>query len=199
MTWNDIDVFMLDSRWFRSNDVMKDSVDGKPNPDKRMFGKKQMDWLKNALLQSKYNYNISFRFIATGSQVLNPFSDKDCLRHYPVEYEELIDFITDNDINGVVFLTGDRHHSEIIKMERENTYPLYDITASSLTAGISKTSGEEINNPYRVSPEVQEHNYARISLSGVKLNRKMTVEFLNVRGQKITDWSVLLKDLTAKK
>ncbi len=27
MTWNDVDVFMLDSRWFRSNDLMKDSVD----------------------------------------------------------------------------------------------------------------------------------------------------------------------------
>lgn len=199
MTWNDIDVFMLDSRWFRSNDVMKDSIVGKPNPDKRMFGEKQMEWLKNALLQSKYNSNISFRFIATGSQVLNPYSTKDCLRSYPVEYQELINFITDNGINGVVFLTGDRHHSEIIKQERSGTYPLYDITASSLTAGISKTSGDEVNNPYRVSPEVQEHNYARISFSGEKPDRKMTVEFLNTKGQKITDWSILLKDITAKK
>lgn len=199
MTWNDVDVFMLDSRWFRSNDLMKDSVDDKPNPEKRMFGVKQMDWLKNALLQSKYNSNISFRFIATGSQVLNPYAGKDCLKDYPIEYNELINFITENNINGIIFLTGDRHHSEIIKLERNGTYPLYDITASSLTAGISKTSGEEINNPHRVSPEIQQHNYARIAISGDKLDRKLTVEFLDINGKKITSWSVPLKDVSGKK
>ncbi len=164
-----------------------------------MFGVKQMDWLKNALLQSKYNSNISFRFIATGSQVLNPYAGKDCLKDYPIEYNELINFITENNINGIIFLTGDRHHSEIIKLERNGTYPLYDITTSSLTAGISKTSGEEINNPHRVSPEIQQHNYARIAISGDKQNRKLTVEFLDINGKKITSWSVPLKDVSGKK
>jgi alkaline phosphatase D len=37
-------------------------------------------------------------------------------------------------IEGVIFLDGDRHHSEITKLEREGTYPLYDFTISSFTA-----------------------------------------------------------------
>lgn len=195
-TWNDVDVFMLDSRWFRSNDLMKDSLDGSANAEKRMFGAKQMDWLKNALLESKYNRNISFRLIANGSQVLNPVSPVDCLNDYPIEYEELLRFLDENNINGVVFLSGDRHHSEIIRLTRENNYPLYDITCSSLTAGVSATRGDEKNNPYRVSEEIVAHNYARISFSGEKENRRMTVTFLDVNGKKISDWSILLKDIS---
>lgn len=198
-TWNDIDVFMLDSRWFRSNDEMADSVGGQPNADKRMFGKKQMEWLKNALLESRYNGNISFRLIATGSQVLNPLSTKDCLVHYPVEYAELMAFLDQYNINGVIFLTGDRHHSEVIKRERKGRYPLYDITSSSLTAGIARTYGDEKNNPDRVSMEVTEHNYSRISVTGPKDQRKLTVEFMNIKGEKITEWSVLLKDVSGNK
>jgi alkaline phosphatase D len=196
LTWNDIDVFMLDARWFRSNDLMKDSVEGKPNPEKRMFGPKQMEWLKNALLESKYNWNTSFRIIATGSQVLNPVSGEDCLKNYPVEYDELLQFIADNNINGVVFLTGDRHHSEVIELKRPGNYPLYDITASSFTAGIAATRGEEKNNPYRVSAELDEHNYARVSISGAKKERKLAVEFMNIHGKKIGEWSVMLKDIS---
>lgn len=158
-----------------------------------------MEWLKNALLESKYNRNTSFRIIATGSQVVNPVSPVDCLKDYPVEYDELLRFIADNEINGVVFFTGDRHHSEIIELKREGTYPLYDITVSSLTAGISATRGDEKNNPYRVGPEIAEHNYGRISFSGQKENRKMAVEFMNVRGEKLSEWSVVLKDVSTNR
>lgn len=198
-TWNDIDVFLLDSRWFRNNDEMKDSVNGKPNTAKRMFGQQQLEWLKNALLESSYNDNISFRLIATGSQVLNPLSTKDCLVHYPVEYQELLDFLASYRINGVVFLTGDRHHSEVIRLEREGGYPLYDVTSSSLTAGISRSWGPDKNNPHRVSAEVAEHNYSRISITGTGENRRLGVEFMNIRGEKISEWSVLLKDVSARK
>jgi alkaline phosphatase D len=199
MTWNDVDIFMLDDRWFRNNDRMKDSVDGKPNPGKKMFGNQQLEWLKNSLLGSQGNVNISFRIIATGSQVLNPYSPLDCFHHYPVEYNELMNFIQDNNINGVVFLTGDRHHSEIIKADRAGTYPLYDITSSPLTSGTAKTFGAEINNPSRVGAEIDEQNYTRISFSGPKINRKMTVEFISIRGQQLGEWSVMLKDISVAK
>jgi alkaline phosphatase D len=197
ITWNDADIFMLDDRWFRSNDRMKDSIEGKPNAAKKMFGEQQMEWLKNSLLGSQGNLNISFRIIATGSQVLNPLSPYDCFRHYPDEYNELMNFIKDNKISGVVFLTGDRHHSEIIRSERTGAYPLYDITSSPLTSSVAKTFNEEKNNPFRVIPEIDEQNYTKISFSGSKTERKMTVEFLGIKGQKAGEWSVMLKDITA--
>ena len=196
ITWNDVDVFMLDDRWFRSNDDLKDSINGQPNINKKMFGEAQMEWLKNALVNSNNNPNISFRIIATGSQVLNPLSPWDCFRHFPAEYDELMSFIEDNKINGIVFLTGDRHHSEIIKKQRQNAYTLYDITASPFTSGVAKTNGAEINNTYRVGSETDAQNYARISFTGAGKNRKMTTEFLGVKGELLGTWSILLSEIS---
>lgn len=194
-TWNDLDVFLLDDRWFRSNDGMPDSINGQPNDNKKMFGKQQLEWLKNALLQSNANYNINFRIIATGSQVLNPMSPYDCFRHYTTEYKELINFLTETKINGLLFLTGDRHHSEVIKFERDNAYTLYDITSSPLTSGSHKFGGAEKNNPSRVAGIDNIQNYSRISFSGKKNDRKMKVEFIDAKGKILTEWTVDAKQL----
>jgi alkaline phosphatase D len=190
-SWGDVDVFITDSRWFRSDTKMKDSINGKPNPEKRMLGVEQMEWLKNSLLFS----TATFKIIALGSQVLNPVSPFDKLKNFPVEYDELMNFLTENKINGVLFITGDRHHSEIIKMERPGTYPLYDITVSPLTSGTHAFYGVEKNNPYRVFGLDEKQNYARFSFSGYRNNRKLSVAFLGVKGNKLGEWSISEKDL----
>lgn len=199
ITKNDIDIFMLDDRWFRSADEMADSVNGQPNPDKLMWGKKQLEWLKNALLVSKNNVTISFRIIATGSQVLNPVSPFDCAAHYPAELNELKAFIKDNQIDGVVFLDGDRHHSEVIKVEQEGMYPLFDITASPLTSGSHKFGGPEKNNPYRVMGVEDIQNFSKITISGARNDRTLKVEFIGPKGDKLNEWSVNEKVLQFKK
>jgi alkaline phosphatase D len=198
-TYNDIDIFMLDDRWFRSNDDTPDSINGQVNTNKKMYGTQQMEWLKNALLQSNGNHNITFKIIATGSQVLNPMSPFDCFRHFSAEYKEMMDFIKDNNINGVVFLTGDRHHSEVIKVDRNGTYPLYDITASPLTSGSHKWGKEEKDNPYRVVGVENMQNYSKITFSGERKNRQMNVAFFDPKGIKQTEWSVGIKELTSTK
>lgn len=190
-TWGDADVFLTDDRWWRSADRMKDSVHGKPNPDKRVLGAQQMEWLKNSLLYS----SATFKIIAMGSQVLNPVSPYDKLADFPVEYDELMNFIREYKINGVLFLTGDRHHSEIIKVDRPGTYPLYDITVSPLTSGTHTFGGPEKNNPFRVLGIDEKQNYARFSFSGKRNERKLTVEFLGIKGEKLGEWSIGEKDL----
>ncbi len=196
-SWNDVDFFLLDDRYFRSNDDLVDSVNGQPNEEKRMWGRKQMEWLKNALLQSNYNKNTGFKVIATGSQVLNQRSPFECLRRFPAEFKELMDFLDQHKINGVVFLTGDRHHSEIVRYQRPGNYTLYDITSSPLTSGISRPHEMEKNNPDRVGEAINIQNYSRVSFTGEKENRRMTVEFLDIKGVKISEWSIPIKELTA--
>lgn len=191
MTWGDADIFITDDRWWRSADRTKDSVDGKPNPEKRMLGKQQMEWLKNSLLYS----SATFKIITVGSQVLNPVSPFDKWRDFPAEYDELMDFLKEYNVTGVLFLTGDRHHSEIIKVERPGTYPLYDITVSPLTSGTHQFGGAEKNNPYRVFGLAEKQNYGKFSFSGPRGNRKLTVEFLGIKGEKLGEWSVNEKEL----
>ena len=190
-SWGDADIFMTDDRWWRSNDELKDSVDGKPNPDKRMLGTQQMEWLKNSLLYS----NATFKIVAVGGQVLNPVSPYETWWKFPAEYMELMNFIKEYKINGVLFLTGDRHHSEIIKVDRPGTYPLYDITVSPLTSGTHSFGGPEKNNPYRILGIDQQQNYGKFSFSGIRGSRKLTVEFLGVKGNKLGEWSITEKEL----
>jgi len=185
-SWGDADIFLTDNRWWRSADLLPDSVNGKPNPAKKMLGDQQMEWLKNSLLYS----TATFKIIVVGSQVLNPVSPFDKWRDFPAEYQELMDFLTAHKINGVLFLTGDRHHSEIIKVDRPGTYPLYDITVSPLTSGTHVFGAAEKNNPYRVFGLDQQQNYGRFSFSGLRGSRKLTVEFLGVKGEKMGEWSI---------
>lgn len=184
-SYSDADFFLCDDRWWRSADETKDSIAGKPNGDKRMLGAKQLEWLKNALLHS----TATFKMVVVGSQVLNPRSAKDKLKAFPAEYAELMDFLNFNKINGVVFMSGDRHHSEVIKVDRPGTYPLYDITVSSLTAGTVGFTGPEKDSPYRLVG-IDKNNYGRISVAGAKGARSLSVSFLGTKGEKLGEWSV---------
>lgn len=194
-SYGDADLFLLDDRWWRSADNERDSINGKPNPNKTMIGREQLDWLKTALLSS----NAPFKIIAVGSQVLNPVSPFDRWLDFPAEYSELMNFLHAYSVNGVVFLTGDRHHSEIIKVDRPGTYPLYDITVSPLTSATHVFGGPEKNNPYRVLGVDQKHNFGKISISGSRGARVLKVEYLGTKGELLGTWSVGEKELRTPK
>ena len=192
VTYSDVDLFLTDDRYFRSEEDMKDSIYGALNPAKNYFGSQQLDWLENALLYS----NATFKIIVTGSQVLNPLNRFECMRAYPFEYNRLMNFLQEHDIKGVLFFTGDRHHSEVIKMERAGRYPLYDVTISPYTAGISKASGPEKDNPYRMpNTLVEAQNFGRITVSGKRNERILKVDFIGLKGDVLGSWSVPETDL----
>jgi alkaline phosphatase D len=177
-TWSDCDFFLLDDRFYRSAENMIDS-----NADKHYLGEKQLQWLENYLVYS----HASFKFIVSGSQVMNSMNNYECFCHYEKEWNHLLNFIRDNKITGVVFLSGDRHFSEIIKVNHEGIYPLFDITSSPLTSrsnpALSKSS--EFINPNRVVPgPVPDQNYIKVSISGEKLlERIATITCYTVDGK----------------
>jgi len=192
ISYGDVDIFLTDDRYFRSQAELADSVNGKVNTGKTYFGNMQMEWLMNALLYSK----ATFKVIATGSQVLNPFSDYDCMRFYKNEYSQLLGFLSTQKIKAVLFFTGDRHHSEVIKQERPGMYPLFDVTNSPYTSGVGKVRGAELTNPARMPGTlVEAQNFTKVTVSGKKNERVMRVEFLGVKGDKLGEWSVGEKEL----
>jgi alkaline phosphatase D len=189
ISYGDVDIFMMDDRWFRSANNMDATVGGVPNPAKRMWGAQQMEWLKNALITS----TAPFKLIATGNQTLNPKAQAECLQDYPVEFNEFQSFLNDQHIGGVLFLTGDRHHSEVIRYDRAGTYPLFDITNSPLTSGLSRVTGttEESNQARVAGTLVEAQNYTRINVSGAKGARRLRAEFVGIDGKVLGSWSVL--------
>jgi alkaline phosphatase D len=193
ISYSDVDLLLTDDRYFRSADDLEDSLYGKPNPEKHFFGSKQLDWLEDALVQSR----ATFKIIVVGSQVLNPLSTDEGFFKYSYEFHRLMEFLSRGKIKGVLFLTGDRHHSEIVKAERKDNYDLYDITVSPLTSGVAQVKGNEINNPSRVPGSlVEERNYAKILVDGKKNDRVLHLQIHNVHGKILYNWSISEKLLT---
>lgn len=190
-SWADVDIFMVDGRWWRSADEITDSINGQPNPDKTVLGAQQMNWLKNSLSYSQ----ATFKIVMFGSQVINPVSPFDKLLDFPIEYQELMGFLEQQKINGVLFLSGDRHHSEIIKVDRPGTYPLHDITISPLTSGTHQFGAAEKNNPYRIIGIDEKQNYGKFTVSGPRNNRQLKVDMIGVKGDLLATWSVSEKEL----
>lgn len=190
--YSDVDILLTDDRYFRSEPGIADSVDGTLNKEKTFFGPQQMEWIQNELLFS----NATFKIIVVGSQVLNGMNKFECLRNYPFEYKQLMDFIYDRKIKGIVFFSGDRHHSEVIKLERPGAYTLFDVTISPYTAGVSAVRGDEAGNPNREKNTLVElQNFGKITVLGAQKARKLKVEFVGIKGNTLAEWTVSEKEL----
>lgn len=189
-SWADADFFLLDNRYHRTAEYL--SVN--ENNQTAYLGEKQLTWLKNALKASR----ATFKFIVSGSQALNPNNTYECWRHYDREWNELINFLTDENISGVIFLSGDRHFTEITAYKPDKAkYTFYDITVSPLTSGAANLSNSnEKDNPYRIKDKLlAEQNFAKIAISGEQKQRTLTISTYNAKGKKQWEWELKAADI----
>lgn len=183
----DADFFMMDDRYFR----------GKQGDSTASFlGENQMIWLKQQLQAS----TASFKFIAIGSQVVSRMGFGEKYNEYSRERAELFDFIADNNIKGVIFLSGDMHFTELCK-ENWKGYPMYDYSCSPLTSPpLPLRLVKMQTNPLRVEgTKTQGRNFGKISISGEPGNRICTIETFNRRGKKKWSHSIAQQELTLTK
>lgn len=115
----DVHFIMLDCRYYR--DLKGGS----------MLGQVQKRWLMRTLKKSRG----TFKVIASSvpfSPGVKPGS-RDTWDGFPQEREDIFRFLTDNDIEGVVLISADRHRSDIRKIKREEGYDLVEFESSRLT------------------------------------------------------------------
>lgn len=184
--WGDAQFFLLDNRFFKTPN---DRKTGKRD----LLGENQLEWLIDNLITSK----ASFKIIVVGGQVLNTAEVYENYSNYADEKSKLLKEIVDNKINGVLFISGDRHHTELSAQSRENTYSLMDWTVSPLTAGhgnIEKLAKEANKN--RVGGSLfAEHAFGTLSFSGNKENRQMKMTLFDKEGKELWNKIVLKKEL----
>lgn len=173
--WGDCEFFMLDDRWWRAPDKL-------PDAQREMLGRAQMQWLKDGLVTSK----APFKFVVCGGQMFNPMMNFECFGKYPAEQRELADFLMAAKIPGVVILSGDRHAGELLKIEREGAYPLYEFTSSPLTAGPGRYE-PEANNPARVAGTwvTNTRHYGKAKVSGKEGERTLTLSCHDKTGKEL--------------
>ena len=182
--WSDLDFFLLDNRYHRT---ANNNLTG----NRQMLGKDQIDWLINALSFSQ----ASFKFVAVGGQVISNGAVYENYATYPDERKYLLDKIREAKIEGVIFLDGDRHHTILSKMqETKNVYPLYDLTCSSLTAGVNNDN--EPYNSFKLEETfVNVNNFGMLNVTGPTNDRELTIQIFDKDGKELWIKSIKANDL----
>ena len=121
--------------------------------------------------------------MAGGNQILNPLTPYEGLGKYPRDKSRILQGLTVNQVDGVIFLSGDRHHSELIRIGRRDSYDLYDYTSSPLMAG-THGPGTEATNTARVEGTLVtgKHNFGLLGFSGKRGKRLLTLSCLDADG-----------------
>lgn len=183
--WSDVEFFLLDNRYYKSPNDRKDE-------EKVILGDEQLNWLIDNLSYSR----APFKIVAVGGQFLNPSIGTENFSRVPKEKDKIFNALEKNRIEGVVFINGDIHRSEISKLERVNSYPIYDFTVSPLTAGPSKV----YDNPLRIeSTAYTERNFARFEVTGNNKNRTLKCTLFDVTGKEVWNYSINENELKYKK
>lgn len=170
----DVDLILLDNRYYRSHAKLPDT------PAKTMFGPAQLEWLKSALL----NASGAVKLVTGGSQFWNTASRFDGLYEFPTEQKALSDFLLEQRIGGLVFVSGDRHFGSLLRIERPGAYPLYEFTSSPLTSRPWETPDlRERENPQVVPGTlVGKRQFGLIRVSGPGNDRRIVLESYDQRG-----------------
>jgi alkaline phosphatase D len=151
-----VQLILLDARYFKSR-MKKDDRPAEekkrlnlvgwyvPNddPDAAILGEAQWAWLEEQLKQPA-----DLRIIASSIQVIADEKGMESWGNAPRERERLYKLIEKTGAEGVIFISGDVHFSEISKVE-DGPYPFVDFTSSGLTN--SEPSWAAAVNSHRTS------------------------------------------------
>lgn len=181
--FHDIDFFLLDNRTFRVN---QGNVTNAP----QVLGEEQVDWLIQALKYSR----APFKVIAIGGQFLSDYAKYENMAQYPEERAGLLRRIEKEDIHGVVFLSGDRHSTELSALTLNDGRQILDFTCSALTSKTYDNNNEP--NSLRVDGTmVTVRNFGTLEVTGPRKERVLTIRAHDAEGATLWERSYAAADL----
>lgn len=164
-TYEDADFFLTDVRTYKTRYIH--------------LGETQLTWLKEELLNS----TATFKFIEIGAPVVYPWTaaSQETSFFQTGERDELFDFIYENDIAGVIFLSGDKHKSYFgaYNPTCNATYPIYEFMCSAMSSNSSTSTYKSAD---LFSQIVSTNNYGLIDITGTVGNRVCTMTAKDIDG-----------------
>ncbi len=127
------------------------------DPDATLLGQEQWDWLELELSKPA-----EVRFICSSTQVVADEKAMEEWGNYPLERQRLFKLIETTQANGVIFLSGNVHYSEISGTD-EGPYVLTDFTSSGMTH--SEPAYAELNNAKRIQGPFTGFNFGEVSIA----------------------------------
>lgn len=157
--YEDVDVFVLDELMFRDSENKTTK-----------YGEKQMQ----RLMRDLWSSNASFKIIVSNSTFFGESDES--LKSFESDYKEFITRFHKGNFSGLVFLSmNENGTSEFITEERENDYPLTEMSIGGLENG----------------------QYSRVRVEGdyVKNTRKIILEIFNADGKVIDSKEILASEM----
>lgn len=181
--YGDAEVFLLDDSTMRNN------LDHK-NSRPEMLGEEQLNWLLASLKKSK----AKFKIVVCNSPITNPVEEKGNFAFFKRERKDLLDFINENKIGGVVFVSAKKDYAEITRMVRAGAHDLIEITAGPATARPAKNA-TEVNFFRSIGSLILERSFATISFTGEESDRELKIDFFNSKGENLLSQTIKASEL----
>lgn len=184
-----VQIILLDTRYFRSR-ALKDTRPAEekaklnlvgwylpdPDPDKTILGPAQWEWLEEQL-----KLPADLRIIGSSTQVIAGEKGMESWGCFPEERKRLYRLIGSTGAQGVIFISGDVHFSEISRTT-EGAYPFYDFTSSGLTN--SHAGWAAAMNPHRISARAYaEPNFGLLRIGWATSPPTVTMEVHGLSGE----------------
>ena len=192
-----VQIILLDTRSFRGPLRRMDPrmpgegpYEATTNRAATLLGPQQWIWFREQLRRPA-----QVRLIVSGIQVVAQDHHWEKWMNFPHERRLLLDMISDTEGDGIIFLSGDRHHAELSMLSAGAPYPLYDLTSSSLNMK-PDTPLAEIN-PLRVSQVYDGDNFGLVSIDWAKPDPLITLEIRSDRGETVIQHSFGLSAIQA--
>lgn len=174
--------FDEDSRYsFYKNDYSphKDSIP-------TLLGEEQWIWLENELRKTA-----DIRLIGSGTQFSIEWNGYEAWANFPYEQQRFLDLIKETKANGVLFISGDVHYSEISKLETD-FYPIYDFTSS----GLSSTWKFATPNKNRIEGPVMDNHFGLITIDWITQIPQIKMETWDIRDNQRIEFTIGLDEIS---
>ncbi len=182
-----VQVILLDMRTFRSA-PKKEGGEHVPDTDpaKTFLGTDQWNWLETELEKPAV-----IRIIGTSSQFASEENGDENWSNFPLEMDKMYSLIQNTQANGLFFISGDVHYSELSKRDAPGLYPLYDFTSSGLTQIDPIPDG----NQYRVGSAYAGKNFGMIEINWSLADPEIKMVIYNDNGNEVYTYTVSLSTL----
>jgi alkaline phosphatase D len=193
-----VQVILLDTRYFRSPlkklPLAQALVGGRytasDDTSTTMLGEAQWAWLEKTLREPA-----ELRLIVTSIEFAAEQQGFESWANLPHEQQRMIDVLKHTQAQGVLFLSGDRHWCELSRIDGPG-YPLYDLTASSMTQ--KHPRGTPTKNKNRVLPKT--YHLPNVGTMNIdwQADPLITMKIIDLEGNPQLEQTLRLSELKAK-
>jgi len=183
----DVDFIMLDCRYYRTHPK---KTKGK---NKSMLGAVQKKWLKKQLTEAKGTFKVICSSVPWDFRTKG--DSNDTWNGYKEEHEEILSFIEEQKIEGVVLMSADRHRSDAWKIARPNGYDFYEFNSSRLTNQHVHPTMEKAGAIFSFN---EPQSFGLVTFDTTVADPQVTYEVVDIDGKKPHSITVLRSELKKK-